>query len=737
MEIDTQYESERLKALWNYQILDTPNEPEFDIITKLVSVICEAPICLIALADAKRQWFKSSIGLNLKETLRANSFCEYTILHDEIYEVNDASNDPLFKDHPLVKGYPYLRFYAGRALKSPSGHNIGSLCVLDTKVRELTSQQEEALSTLAKQVIINMELKLKTREKEKASKAKDEFFSNMNHEIRTPINAIAGYTDLLLKTNVNEDQKSMLKIIKSSTELLLSIVNDILDYSKIEAGKLTLESDVFNLRDCIDVIYELLKVKAKAKGIQFELVLDGNLPTYVKGDKTRLSEILTNLIGNAIKFTDKGFVKLKVDLISQTEEFKELKFSVIDTGIGIAADKLSTIFDRFVQGDPSITQKYGGTGLGLSIAKCLVELHGGKLLAESTLGKGSNFNFSINFQNPTKQEISLKNAELHPHKLNYIDKSLLKDLRVLLVEDTEINVKLAKRVLESEIDNIHLDIAENGKICTDKLRTNKYDIILMDLQMPVMNGFQATEYIRRELNSDVPIIALTANASLSEREKCMQLKMNEYLSKPFKSKDLISTILKYIRAKKPRSVEHHPNKQGMNKSQSDNNISTISKGDKNTTHEKVNGGYSNLKNDKSHRSLFHYKKNRDIHLKKFESINLNCLKDYCDGDEECQKALIAQYLKDIPCNISNLKHAIQKKNFNEIKAISHKMKSTVALFGMTETRGQLELIEKYAQIDDIKGITNVFNDCILNLEESINFLSAYTGSQSPTPDLYK
>jgi signal transduction histidine kinase/DNA-binding response OmpR family regulator len=716
MEIESQHEVERLRALLNYQILDTPIEIEFDIITKLLAIICDTPMSAIAFVDYKRLWFKSNVGLSINEAVRLNSFCEYAIMQDELFQVKDASIDPRFKDHPFVAGIPYLRFYAAMPLRTPSGYNIGTLCVLDTQPRELTSQQEVALSTLAKQVVINMELKLKTREKDEASKAKDEFFSNMNHEIRTPINAIAGFTDILLKTKVNEDQRNMLKIIRSSTELLLSIVNDILDYSKIESGRLTLDSDVFNLKDCIHVIYELLKVKSRQKRIQFELVLDDNLPTYVKGDKTRLSQILTNLIGNAIKFTNKGFVKLKVDLISQTEEFKEIKFSVIDTGIGIAADKLSTIFDRFVQGDPSITRRYGGTGLGLSIAKCLVELQGGELKAESSLGRGSDFYFSINFPNPSKQEINLLNIGRFPNKLKSIDKSTLKDLRVLVVEDTDINVKLVKRVLESEIDNIHLDIAENGKVCIDKLRTNKYDIILMDLQMPVMNGFEATEYIRRELNIDTPIIALTANSSLSEKEKCFKLRMNEYLSKPFKGEYLISTILKHVRVKKPRSVEVNINR-GRFKLKKDNNASIVSRKDKNISHEKIIS--------KSYRSLLHYQKKKDMYLKTHKSINLDSLRDYCDGDEDCQKALIAQYLKDFPGYMNTLKQAIQMKNFPEIKNISHKMKSSVALFGMTETRGQLEMIEKYSLANDIKCIMNVFDDCIMSLEESIQYLSVY------------
>jgi signal transduction histidine kinase/FixJ family two-component response regulator len=721
MILETKNEKQRLNALLSYQVLDTPADPEFDKITKLASYICNTPISLISLVDDKRQWFKANIGLKAKETTKDISFCQHTIMTDEIFQVKDTTVDPLFKDNPLVTGYPQIRFYAGVPLKTPSGYNIGTLCVIDTIPRELTEDQKAALSTLAKQVINNFELKMKVLELEKASKVKDEFFSNMNHEIRTPLNAIVGFTELLMRTKLSEDQRNMLKLVKSASDLLLSIVNDILDYSKIESGKLTLESELFDLKDCIFVIYELLKVKSNAKNINFELFLDNNLPKYVKGDKTRLSQILTNLLGNAIKFTNVGFVKLKVELLGKTKETVDIKFSVIDSGIGIAQDKLCKVFQRFEQAETSTTRSYGGTGLGLSISKSLIELHGGNLKLESTLGKGSDFHFSLKFNNPPIQELDLmKTAQIQKQKLKIVNKSILNNLNILLVEDTDVNVQLVKRVLESE--GINLDVAGNGRISIDKLRMKKYDLILMDIQMPIMNGLEATEYIRKELKVDIPIIALTANASASEKEKCLSLKMNDYITKPFKSGELVGIILKHLtNMKKAKTVDiklsllrNSPSKR------KGNSFKAVIYGAK----DKLKNYLARVVVNKSSKGIVNSMKENNNN-NNFEAVNIETFKDYCDNDEEFEKGLVKQFLKDFPVQIDNLKHSIQFENFNEIKSVSHKMKSSVALFGMTQTRHQLSTIEKFALVKDIKFITSTFNECVKSLEESIREISGY------------
>jgi signal transduction histidine kinase/DNA-binding response OmpR family regulator len=719
-------QKKRLDTLLSYDLMDTPAEPQYDHIVKLASIVTETPISLISLIDSTRVWCKSRIGLDFKEGPRNLSFCKYTILKPEILEIKDATKEELVRENPYVTGFPHVRFYAGIPLTTPSGYNIGTLCVIDTKPRELSEDQKLALQALASQIIVNMELRLKNKQLDRASKAKDEFLSNMSHEIRTPMNAIAGFTDLLLKTKLTEEQESMLRIIKSSTESLITIVNDILDYSKIESGKLTLENEIFDLKECFNLIYELLKLKSNEKGLGFELIYRGDMPKYVMGDKVRLSQILTNLIGNAIKFTKKGFVKLIVELVKNDYEIGELKFSVIDTGIGIDKDKINKIFERFEQAETSTTRKYGGTGLGLSISKNLVSLYGGELNVESIIGKGSNFNFTIKFKIPSKDELKWLGTKNSSDKINE-NESDLNGKNILLVEDTDVNVKLVRSVLQNQ--NINLDVAENGKICIDKLKNNNYDIILMDLQMPVMCGLETTEYIRKELALGIPIIALTANACQKEKQRCLSIGMNDYLTKPFKSKELILAISSHINkfdkngiSETNKNIDENKNRKLSCKNSLNYFIEKIS----------ITSTRKCKSNDKNELNKFTKFKNlfESINCEGnagFEPVDVNSFKEYCDGDEILQECLVKQYLKDFPRYLRLLRGNILAKNFTAIKGISHKMKSSVALFGMEETRKLLSNIERYALSKDIDSVISVFKLCVKSLEQSICYLTKMSG----------
>jgi signal transduction histidine kinase/DNA-binding response OmpR family regulator len=719
-------EKNRIQALTSYQILDTPPEPHYDMITNLASTICNAPICYISFIDDSRVWFKSKIGLTLTELPRIKSFCQYVLPKNDLLQITDFTKHDMFKEHPYVTGPPNVRFYAGMPLRTPNGYNIGALCIIDTKPRELNKIEEGALAIMAKQVVMNLEMRLMNLQLQKASLAKTDFLSNMSHEIRTPMNAIAGFTDLLLSTKLNEEQAKMLTIIKNSTELLISIINEILDYSKIESGKLSLEAETFDLKESIYLIYDLLKIRTSLKDIEFEVLLDSDLPKFVIGDKTRLSQILTNLIGNAIKFTNRGDVKLKVQIINKTTEINEIKFSVTDTGIGIAEDKLSKIFERFEQADKSTFGKFGGTGLGLNITKSLVELYGGVLRVESTLGKGSNFNFTIKFQIPKIQEIDLMGMKTMFSKRDNNNKPTLDGKKILLAEDTEVNVKLVKKIFENK--NIILDVAENGKICIDKVKAGKYDLILMDLQMPVMDGFEATEYIRKELKRDIPIIAVTANACIREKQRCLHLKMNDYLTKPFKSEDLISAILKHLT--KPKNFHTNlPSKLKLKKVHIRNssfykhNFDSF-KIDPSKERSISRSPLAPISTNKKEelikkRTIFQENVNRKIN---YESVKVDCIKEFCE-DKDFEKSLIQQYLKDFPTYLNTLRKSIITKSFVEIKNISHKMKSSVVFFGLNETRKQLALIEKYAAMNDINSIISIYKECKVSLDESIKFLS--------------
>jgi signal transduction histidine kinase/CheY-like chemotaxis protein len=374
---------------------------------------------------------------------------------------------------------------------------------------------------------------------EASSKAKEHFLANMSHEIRTPLNAIDGMAKLLKDTPLNKEQKEYISAMETSTSNLLVIINDILDISKIEAGQLTIEKIGFKPKQLLKDIVKSLQIKAKDKGIFLHLDYDNNIPEILLGDPVRINQILINLVNNAIKFTLKGGVTLSVKLNEVKNNCAELVFEVIDTGIGIPEDKLDDIFENFKQADESTTRKFGGTGLGLSISKKLVELFGGKLKVKSKVNFGSTFYFSISL--PIGQESDLAENE---NIINFETLENIEGKKVLLVEDHEINRFLATTVLENWKMNV--DVAENGKIAVEKVKNNQYDIVLMDMQMPEMGGIEATQIIRNELHSNVPIIALTANAIKGDAEKCKQAGMNDYVSKPFDPSDLYNKILTLI-----------------------------------------------------------------------------------------------------------------------------------------------------------------------------------------------
>ncbi|MCR9289160.1 ATP-binding protein [Saprospiraceae bacterium] len=379
-------------------------------------------------------------------------------------------------------------------------------------------------------------------EKEKAQaseQAKHQFLANMSHEIRTPMNAIKGMTDILIRREPQDQQRTYLNAIKESSNSLLVIINDILDMSKIEAGKIDLENIPFSLQEVIQNVKMISQFKAEEKGLTLQTNIETDNLSSVKGDPTRLHQIILNLVGNAIKFTEKGVVtiQLKTEVLENKNKVNA-HFCVSDTGVGIGQDRLEKIFESFEQAYSDTTRKFGGTGLGLSISKKLVEIQKGKIWAESTKGKGSQFFFSIPYEIAHASEIAVT-PEIENNTA--ID---LKGVKILLVEDNDFNAIVAKEELEDAIEGVNVEVAENGVIAVEKVIHGNFDIILMDVQMPVMNGYEATKAIRNLSNgkANIPIIAMTANVMKEEVERCYEVGMNDFIGKPFDTPDLLNKI---------------------------------------------------------------------------------------------------------------------------------------------------------------------------------------------------
>jgi signal transduction histidine kinase/CheY-like chemotaxis protein len=401
----------------------------------------------------------------------------------------------------------------------------------------------ELLSQIQK---TNEALVLAKEQAEHSAKIKEEFLANMSHEIRTPMNGIIGMAELLEGTKLNDEQKSYLSHINISADNLLVIINDILDYSKIEAGKIEIEFRNFNLHETLQNLIETFQPKAKEKQLNLLLDIHPDLPEFFIGDKVRLSQILINLIGNALKFTDKGSVQLKVYPEEQKEKTQSVRFDVIDTGIGISPVQSEAIFNSFSQAKASTTREYGGTGLGLTISKQLVELQGGYISLESEENVGSKFSFNIILKRSAKQKSDKKPVE---QKTTQVIEESSETKRILVAEDNKINQILVKNVLSKY--NYEVVIVENGQLAIEALTDSDFDILLLDLHMPVMDGYKAANEIRHSENnfSEIPIIALTAAAIKGEKEKCIEHGMDDYVTKPFKAETLLNAIEKLLGVK--------------------------------------------------------------------------------------------------------------------------------------------------------------------------------------------
>jgi len=463
-------------------------------------------------------------------------------VYQEVFAKGAVADSPLTLRHKEGKLTDVL--FNGSVYKNDQGTVLGVVVVARdvTDQKRIATELTEAKLAAERATVLAEQAQAKaesaTQIAEDAVKAKQQFLSNMSHEIRTPMNAIIGFTKVVLKTELTEKQQEYLTAIKLSGDTLIVLINDILDLAKVDAGKMTFEQIPFKLAASVSAMVHLFETKIQEKNLKLVMDYDAKIPEVLVGDPVRLHQIILNLVSNAVKFTSEGKITVGVRMLVQDAEKVILEFAVTDTGIGIDENKLSTVFDNFQQATSGTSRLYGGTGLGLAIVKNLVEPQGGTINVKSKMGEGSTFSFILSF-NKTHEKAD---AELG---LNIELEAGFKDVKILVVEDIALNQLLMKTLLEDF--GFEMEVAGNGKIALEKLRTTRYDIILMDLQMPVMNGFEATKYIRNELKLQVPIIALTADVTTVDVEKCKAVGMNDYISKPIDDKLLYSKIIKYLK----------------------------------------------------------------------------------------------------------------------------------------------------------------------------------------------
>jgi signal transduction histidine kinase/DNA-binding response OmpR family regulator len=475
-----------------------------------------------------------------------------------IFEVDSGKFQPTIKnyldfidpgDHPhcqatLMKTLKGETFNMDLMARVPSGIkfiNVQGYPLLDKNkqcVKILGTLQDITERKRTEQELLNAR-----KLAESSLSVREVFLANMSHEIRTPMNAVIGFTQLLYETNLTDEQKGFVDAIRFSGDNLLVIINDILDLSKIQSGKMQLENIEFDVMNIVKSNMALFNEKAKNKSLELTYEIEPGVPQFVVGDPVRLNQIITNLINNAIKFTERGLVQLHVGVTGITSDKLTLEFTVGDTGIGIPQSKQSVIFDSFVQASGDTSRKFGGTGLGLSIVKSIVELCEGTISLDSQPGKGSTFKVALPFEKADRKIAEIRNqAAIVDEPLQW-----LKNISVLVVEDNDVNRLLVKKVLNKA--SCRIDLVFNGLEGVESVKTGKYDVVLMDIQMPEMDGYTATRIIRSLPSPlcDIPIIAMTAHALSTEVDKCISIGMNDYVSKPFKQEVLFGKIARLLK----------------------------------------------------------------------------------------------------------------------------------------------------------------------------------------------
>ncbi len=585
--------------------------------------------------------------------------------YQQIFELGSITDYPL-----TIKDGTYTDVLCnGSGYKDDQGKVLGVVIV----IRDITEQKRvetelieaKVFAELATSIAEDAQTKAEsaTLQAENAVKSKQQFLSNMSHEIRTPMNAIIGFTKVLLKTDFTVKQKEYLTAIKMSGDALIVLINDILDLAKVDAGKMVFEQIPFKMALSVSAMLHIFATKIQEKNLKLVSFYDPNIPKVLLGDPVRLHQIILNLVSNAVKFTSKGKITVSISLLHEDEEKVTVEFAVKDTGIGIAESKISRIFENFHQASSNTSRLYGGTGLGLAIVKQLVESQGGSINVKSKVDEGSTFSFTLSFQKTTSNAIM-------ETELVEIDTEI-GNIKVLVVEDIALNQLLLKTLLDDF--GFESDIAANGKIAIEKLQNKTYDIILMDLQMPEMNGFEATDYIRNKMHSNIPIIALTADVTTVDLAKCKSVGMNDYLAKPIDERVLYAKIIGSIKK----------------------NIV-----DSETQEDEI------------------------VQLKKIKCIDLAYLLQRTKSNPALMMEMISLYLEQTPPLVSAMKQGLRNEDWDLLYSAVHKLIPSFVIMGISQDfENMAKKVQEYASTQlQSDGIPNMVLQLEIILTQSCNEL---------------
>lgn len=595
-------------------------------------------------------------------------------VYQEVFKKGFVADYPLvIKDHKLTDV-----LFNGSVYKDDQGNVMGAVIVARDITEQKRSERELHAAITSAEMATGIaehaksEAENATERAKESVKAKQQFLSNMSHEIRTPMNAIIGFTKVVLKTELTAKQREYLMAIKMSGDALIVLINDILDLAKVDAGKMIFEQSPFRMALSISAMLHLFEPKIQEKNLQLIKEYDSTIPSLLLGDSVRLHQIILNLVSNAVKFTNSGSITVSVKVLEQDTEKVKIQFSVKDTGIGISQEKIEKIFENFQQATSGTSRLYGGTGLGLAIVKQLVEQQGGNVSVVSKINKGSTFSFTLDFLKTSGDDsIAKTETPLRDEKLS--------NVKVLVVEDIVLNQLLMKTLLDDF--GFERDIAANGKIAIEKLKKKKYDIILMDLQMPMMNGFETTTYIRDILKLSIPIVALTADVTTVDLEKCKAVGMNDYIAKPVDEKALYYKIVSLVKKSKLNNIE---------------NLTSIS--------------------------------GKDV---KQKCINLQYLALRTKSDPNLMMEMISLYLEQTPPLITSMKESLDNKDWNSLHAAVHKIIPSFAIMGIDpDFENMAKKIQEYArtqeQTDDINHMVSklesICTQACLELEEEFNLI---------------